>query len=61
MDIKAGQDPVVELVICPFCGQISDMRGEFMPCCGEDRDAIEGSITTFVLVGKVTEVREERL
>jgi len=26
----------VELPLCPFCGELTDLRGEFLPCCGEE-------------------------
>jgi len=26
----------VEMPICPNCGEITHIGGEFLPCCGED-------------------------
>jgi len=31
----------LEFPICPFCGELTDLRGEYLPCCGEETEKIE--------------------
>jgi len=35
------QREFIELPICPFCNNMTDMRGEFLPCCGEPSKSID--------------------
>jgi len=37
---KIGNEFTIELGVCPFCDSLTDFRGEFLPCCGENIDAI---------------------
>jgi len=38
----------VELPLCPYCGELTDLRGEFTPCCGKETDWIDHNELEFV-------------
>lgn len=38
----------VELPLCPFCNELTDLRGEFTPCCGKETDRINYDIVEYV-------------
>jgi len=37
----------VELPLCPYCGELTNLRGEFTPCCGEETDGIKYGMVEF--------------
>lgn len=46
----------VEYPICPYCGEITDLRGEFLPCCGEETKGVTPNKWVTL---KVIEVRDK--
>ncbi|MCI0596279.1 MAG: hypothetical protein L0Z48_07025 [candidate division Zixibacteria bacterium] len=58
--LAKGDVVTLELGFCPFCKSLTDFRGEFLPCCGEDIDTLrnEKKSTTIVFEAKVTAINE---
>jgi len=38
----------IELPICPFCGELTDLRGERVPCCGRRTEEVAPKVRKWV-------------
>jgi len=48
----------LEYPICPYCKEITDLRGEFLPCCGEETPSTD-EVEEWVRLVPIAIVRTE--